>query len=147
MSKRLFFFPALLAGLSLCAQNDEALARRLADEFFAAYGSGDTSALREMLCEEAQLGGVDLTVPGGEHFQSQPASVLLQAAIRLKEMNWKEEYEIREVLRSPHILEAAGPYVFYLNGEAHHKGWNHFTWVELNGRWRLARLMDSSMTP
>lgn len=117
---------------------------RLVQDFFVAFHAQDTLALRQMT-----VAGVlqQTIIPTS---QGKPKEVklvnfnsFLKRIATLAPNSFKEQildYKPRVTQYMAHIYT---PYAFYVNGNYSHGGTNAFTLVAINGRWKIAHIIDT----
>lgn len=144
MNKWLAVFLFFPFGLWAQQSKDMQEATQLVHEFFTAFHAADTAALREMFLPNAQLQSWN---PASEQLSQEAVGGFLEAVGMIQTLQAEEKWEITQAWSTPNWLEAAGPYTFLVNGELHHQGWNQFTFIQVNGRWKIARILDSRIRP
>ena len=113
-------------------------------EFFEAFHSKDTLALREFAHTGARLESVARDAEGNTTLKSNDYSTFLKgiASIPAK-ASFKEKLHEFRVEENGLLATVTTPYSFYYNGEFSHCGVNSFQLVKLEGNWKIVYLIDT----
>jgi len=140
---------AFLPGCTpICGQegqnNLEKEAREKFQEFFEAFHSKDTLALRSMADQETVLHTVIVRPDGSSMLRESRYFEFLENIASIPDSVTFEERILSVDSRQDRgMVHIWAPYEFYLEGEFSHKGVNSLHLVKENGHWRIVHLIDT----
>ena len=133
----------ILLGLSNLLFAQESSPKKVVDDFFSAFHTKDTVALKQLCHPEIVMRTIANTKEGyklkGEKlddFLNSIATIPANLKVFEKLIDYKVEID-------GNLAHVWTPYEFYVNDELSHVGANAFTLYNDNGKWQIIHLIDT----
>lgn len=140
----LFVFFTFLGGYTVSAQQEQHVVEQTILEFFEAFHSKDTLALKALVVPEIIQQTV---VSASEQMNSVSNGDFNQFVKNIASIpettQIKEELLAIETRITKGMAHAWTPYVFYVNGAISHCGVNSFLLVKQNKLWKITHIIDT----